>query len=120
MATVLLVEDNADNRDIYRAILKHGGFEVIEAVNGAEALPLVRDHRPAAIIMDVDMPVMDGLEATRRIRADASMGNVPILILTAHAHASDRREAMDAGATAYLAKPCPPRTVLEAVERLLA
>jgi CheY-like chemotaxis protein len=120
MATVLLVEDNADNRDIYRAILKHAGHEVVEAINGAEALPLVRDSRPDAIIMDVNMPVMGGLEATREIRADASMDSVPILILTAHANASDARDAMDAGATAYLSKPCPPRTVLEAVERLLA
>jgi two-component system cell cycle response regulator DivK len=119
MAKVLLVEDNRDNRDIYRTILEYAGHAVIEAVNGAEALPFALSEHPDLIVMDVTMPIMDGLEATRRLRADTSTRNIPILILTAHALSSDVTDAMEAGATSYLSKPCAPRTVLEEVARLL-
>lgn len=120
MAKVLLVEDNRDNRDIYRTILEYSGHVVIEAVNGAEAMPFALSERPDLIVMDVTMPVMDGLEATRRLRADTRTSRIPVIVLTAHALASDIEEAMDAGATSYLSKPCAPRTLLEEVARLLA
>ena len=120
MAKVLLVEDNRDNRYIYRTILEYAGHVVVEAVNGAEALPFALSEHPDLIVMDVTMPVMDGLEATRRLKADASTREIPIIVLTAHALSSDVSDAMDAGATSYLSKPCAPRTVLEEVARLLA
>lgn len=120
MANVLLVEDNRDNRDIYRTILEHAGHAVTEAVNGVEAIPLAVEGRPDIIVMDVTMPIMDGLECTRRLRADATTSKIPILVLTAHALASDVQDAKDAGANAYLSKPCAPRTLLAEVERLLS
>jgi CheY-like chemotaxis protein len=119
MARVLLVEDNRDNRDIYRTMLEYAGHEVVEAVNGAEALPLAHSGHPDLIVMDVTMPVMDGLQATRQLRADTDTSRIPILVLTAHALASDVQDAMDAGATAYLSKPCAPRVLLAEVHRLL-
>jgi CheY-like chemotaxis protein len=120
MAKVLLVEDGRDNRDIYRTMLEHGGHIVVEALNGAEAIPLARDWGPDVIVMDVTMPIMDGLEATRRLKAIHATASIPIIVLTAHAQVSDKQNAMNAGATSYLAKPCPPRAVLEEVERLVA
>lgn len=118
MLTVLLVEDTPDNREIYRTILEYGGHRVLEAVNGLEALRLVPVQRPDVIVMDVTMPVMDGIEATRRLKSDPLTSGIPVLILTAHAFASDVAAAKEAGADAYMAKPCEPRTLLVAVERL--
>jgi two-component system cell cycle response regulator DivK len=120
MVKVLLVEDVPNNRDIYRTILEHAGHAVVEAVNGADGIELARSVSPDVIVMDVTMPLMDGLEATRRLKADAATAAIPVLILTAHAYASDREDALRAGADAYLAKPCPPRSVVEAIERLVA
>lgn len=116
---MLLVEDVDYNRDIYRTMLEFGGHEVTEALNGVEALAIVHDLRPDLIVMDVTMPIMDGLEATRRLKADARTCSIPVLILTAHAFASDQAEAIQAGADAYLSKPCVPRVVLQTAERLL-
>ncbi|MBW3572729.1 MAG: response regulator [Gemmatimonadetes bacterium] len=119
MARVLLVEDVPNNREIYRTILEHAGHTVVEAVNGAAGIELARSESPDVIVMDVTMPLMDGLEATRRLKADRGTAGIPVLILTAHAYDSDREDAMRAGADAYLAKPCPPRTVVQEVERLV-
>jgi CheY-like chemotaxis protein len=119
MACVLLVDDNRDNRDIYRTILEFAGHVVVEAVNGAEALPLARDGHPDVIVMDVTMPVMGGLEATKRLKSDSATSGIPILMLSAHAFVPDIRSAMEAGADSYLTKPCEPRTMLAAVERLI-
>lgn len=120
MADVLLVEDMPDNRDIYRTILAWGGHSVSEAQNGADALVAVRSTRPSIIVMDVTMPVMDGLEATRRLKADPETSGIPVIILTAHAYASDREDAVRAGANSYLPKPCAPKDLLREVDRLLA
>jgi two-component system cell cycle response regulator DivK len=118
MCNVLLVEDNRDNREIYRTILEYGGHVVVEAVNGAEALPLARDGQPDVIVMDVSMPVMGGLEATKRLKDDSATRGIPIIILSAHALSGDLWSGMEAGADAYLTKPCEPRKVLAEVERL--
>lgn len=120
MCSVLLVEDNRDNREIYRTILEYGGHNVIEAVNGAEALPLARNGHPDVIVMDVNMPVMGGIEATRRLKDDSATRHIPIVIVSAHTLARDILSAMEAGADAYLTKPCEPRKVLAEVERLTA
>jgi CheY-like chemotaxis protein len=119
MAAVLLVEDVRDGRDIYRTILEFAGHSVFEAGSGAEALAAVRTLTPDVIVMDVTMPVMDGLEATRQLKGDPSTAIIPVLILTAHARRSDRDNAISSGADAYLAKPCAPREVLVAVEQLI-
>jgi two-component system cell cycle response regulator DivK len=120
MACVLVVEDNKDNRDICRTILEWAGHVVVEAVNGAEALPLARDRHPDVIIMDVSMPVMDGLEATKHLKSDSATSGIPIVMFSAHALAPEMWSAMEAGADSYLTKPCEPRTVLAEVERLIS
>lgn len=117
---LLLVEDNEDNRIIYSTVLRHVGYEVVEAVNGEEALALARSLHPALILMDISIPGIDGWEATRILRGDEETRDIPIIALTAHAMADDRRRAEAAGFTAYLAKPVEPRTVVAEVERVLA
>ncbi|MDP9348958.1 MAG: response regulator [Gemmatimonadota bacterium] len=118
-ATVLLVEDNPDNQAVYHVILEHVGYRVLAAWDGEEGVRLAREALPDAIVMDVTMPRMSGLEATRILKADDRTAAIPILILTAHAHDSDRREAEDAGCDAYLSKPALPRAVIAAVERMI-
>ena len=118
--TILIVEDNADNRDIYSTILRHRGYEVAEAATGEDGVQLARDLVPAVILMDVGMPGIDGFEATRQLKAAPATAAIPVLVITAHAMAEDRRRAEEAGADAYLAKPVEPRRVVEEVERLLA
>jgi CheY-like chemotaxis protein len=118
-ATILLVEDNADNRVIYRTILEHFGYRVLEATSGDEGIRLAREQHPDLILMDVSIPVIDGWEATKILKADEGTAGIPIIALTAHALASDRVTAMDVGCDGYLAKPVEPRRVVEEVERLL-
>lgn len=116
---VLIVEDNPDNRDIYCTFLRHHGYTVLEAADGAEGVRLAMEHLPGVVLMDVGMPVLDGLEATRRLKADPATARIPVLALTAHAMESDRRAAADAGCDAFLAKPAEPSRVLEMVRTLL-
>ena len=118
MATlILLVEDNADNRDIYTTILRHHGYQVVEATDGETGVRLARELIPAVILMDVTMPGMDGWEATRLIKADPATAAIPVVALTAHAMAEDRRRATEAGCDAYLSKPVEPSRVVEEVRR---
>jgi CheY-like chemotaxis protein len=115
--TILLVEDNEDNRIIYSTVLRHLGYEVVEALDGVEAVALARSRQPDLILMDISIPVMDGWEATRVLRADALTKDIPIIALTAHALADDRERAQAVGFTAYLAKPIEPRAVVAEVQR---
>jgi two-component system cell cycle response regulator DivK len=117
--TILLVEDNEDNRAIYRTILTYGGFRVIEAVDGEEGIERARREQPALILMDISIPKIDGWAATRALKLDASTTHIPIVALTAHASAAHRARAMEVGCESYLAKPVEPRRVLEEVRRLL-
>ena len=117
--TVLLVEDNEDNRTIYSTILRHTGHEVWEAANGEEGIRLARLHLPSVILMDVAMPGIDGWEATRLLKLDPATAQIPVIALTAHAMAEDRRRAAEAGCAGYLAKPVEPRRVVEEVRKLV-
>ena len=117
MKTILIVEDNEDNRLIYSQYLTHGGYRVLEATNGAEGIEVARRERPDIILMDISMPVMDGLTATRHLKADTEMVMIPIIALTAHAMASDEEMARDAGCDGYLSKPIMPKDVRAEVER---
>ena len=117
--TLLLVEDNEDNRTIYCTVLRHHGYEVIEAQDGVRAVELARSEHPDLILMDISIPRMDGWEATRILRGDPRTQAIPIIALTAHALASDREKAMEVGCDGYLAKPCEPRAVVAVVERFL-
>ena len=119
---ILVVEDNLDNRRILVYRLKRiGDFEILEASNGLEALGLVEAERPDLIFMDLKMPVMDGWEATRRIRTLDVGRSVPIIALTAQAMAGDEQKALAAGCDDYVAKPIvDPDVVRDKLERLLA
>jgi len=118
---ILVVEDNEDNRRIllYR-LKKIGDFEIVETANGAEAVAAVEERPPDLIFMDLKMPVMDGWEATRRIRELENGQDIPIIALTAQAMAGDEQKALANGCNDYLAKPVvDPSLVKEKLERLL-
>jgi CheY-like chemotaxis protein len=117
---ILLVEDNEDNRDIYRTMLEHFGYEVLTAGDGEEGLRLARERMPHLILMDVSIPLLDGWEATRILKADAATRHIPIIALTAHALAADRATAAAVGCDGYLSKPVEPRLVVREVEKILA
>ena len=114
---VLLVEDNEDNRIIYSTVLRHLGYEVVEALDGLRAIELARSVKPDIILMDISIPELDGWEATRILRQDPVTKDIPIVALTAHALADDRERATALGFTSYLAKPVEPRAVVAEVRR---
>src|ERR1700739_3539646 len=102
---VLLGEDNEDNLLIYSTILRHSGYTVVEARDGQAGIDAAKRENPGLILMDVSIPIIDGLEATRRLKADPNTKHIPIIALTAHALASDQQKAIEAGCDAYIAKP---------------
>lgn len=117
--TILLVEDNEDNLVVYRTILEHVGYRVIEARDGEEGVAAAREHHPDLILMDISIPKIDGWEATKRLKADDATSAIPIIALTAHALEEDRQKATDAGCDGYLAKPVEPRRVVQEVEQFV-
>ena len=117
--TVLLIEDNEDNRTVYRTILEHFGYQVVEARNGEDGIRMAREAHPDLILMDISIPVIDGWEATKILKADPTTAGIPIIALTAHALATDRAKAAEVGCDGYLAKPCEPRRVVAEVERFI-
>ena len=114
---MLLVEDNEDNRIIYCTVLRHLGYEVIEAQDGVQAVELARTVRPDLILMDISIPRMDGWQATRILRDDPRTSTIPIIALTAHALADDRERGSEVGFSSYLAKPIEPRVVVAEIRR---
>ena len=117
--TVLLVEDDRDNREIYRTILEHFGYAVVEAEDGEAAIRLAQEVMPDVILMDVSIPVIDGWEATRRLKGNPATARIPIVALTAHALDADRAMAERVGCAGFLPKPVAPRRVVEEVERVI-
>jgi CheY-like chemotaxis protein len=115
---VLLVDDYADAREMYAEYLEFSGFRVAEARNGLEAVEKALALRPAVILMDLSLPVMDGWEATRKLKADARTRSIPVVLLTGHA--LDGSEAQDVGYDAYVTKPCLPDALVREVQRVLA
>src|SRR5206468_3937931 len=95
--TILLVEDNADNQEIYRCILAHYGFRVLQAFDGGRGVEMARAHVPDLILMDITMPVLDGLQATRLLKADPATAGIPVVALTAHTQDEDIAAAAEAG-----------------------
>jgi two-component system, cell cycle response regulator DivK len=110
---VLLVEDNEVNRYLVRYVLEHGGFTVVTAINGLEALAQARVRKPDLILMDIQMPVMDGYEATRLLKADPVLQSVPVVALTAYAMPHERERALAAGCTGQIEKPINTKTFIE-------
>ena len=117
---ILLVEDNPDNQDIYRIILTHHGHTVLQALDGAAGVRMAREHLPDLILMDLTMPVIDGLQATRMLKADPATAGIPIIALSAHAMQEDQAAAEEAGCVAYISKPAAPGVVAAEVQRVLA
>ena len=105
MTKLLLVEDNEMNRDMLSRRLKRRGYEVVIAVNGEEGIEVAESEAPDLILMDMSLPVLDGWEATRRLKASPETQSIPVIALTAHAMSDDRQKAMDAGCDDYDTKP---------------
>ena len=116
---ILVIEDQEDNRQILRDLLTNADFEVIEAVDGEAGLAVAAAHRPDLILMDVELPTIDGYEATRRLRADAVLHAIPVIAVT-YALAGDGDKARAAGCEAYISKPYSPRQLLAKVRECLA
>ncbi len=114
----LLVEDNELNRDMLIRRLTRAGLDVITAGDGQQALEVMRAELPAVVLMDMNLPVMDGWTACRAAREDARIGHIPIIALTAHASERDRRAALDAGCCEYATKPIDFPGLLQKIERL--
>ena len=118
-ALILVVEDEPHSRRIAVMTLEHAGFRVEQAVDVEEALALLRVERPCAIVMDLNLPGIDGLQLTRWLKEDELTGGIPILALTAYALEGDRDIARECGCDAYLAKPYDPGALVQEVRRLL-
>ncbi len=119
MKRILVVEDNEDNMRLVRFILEETGYEVIEAREGAVGVELAIKEKPDLILMDIQLPDIDGLEATKRIRASEADGEIPIIALTSFAMAGDRERALAAGCTGYIEKPIDPDTFIAEIEKYL-
>ena len=115
---ILVVEDQEDNRRILRDLLASVGFETIEAENGLEALTAVV-QRPDLILMDIQLPIMDGYEATRRIKANPEFRHIPIIVVTSYALSGDEEKARASGCDAYFTKPYSPRQLLAKIKEFL-
>ncbi|ASY58784.1 MULTISPECIES: response regulator [Sinorhizobium] len=119
MTRILLVEDNEMNRDMLSRRLSRRGFDVLIAENGKAGVELAASERPDVILMDMSLPVMDGWEATRQIKANPLTSGIPVIALTAHAMASDRDMALDAGCDDYDSKPVDLTQLVRKIEQLL-
>jgi len=118
MKRILVVEDQEDNRQILRDLLA-AHYEVAEAENGEEALAAVARERPDLILMDIQMPIMDGYEATRRIKADPATRSIPIMVVTSYALGGDEAKGREAGCDAYVTTPYSPRQLLAKIREFL-
>ena len=119
MAKILLVEDNEMNRDMLSRRLTRKGYEVVIAVDGEQGMAMARSEAPDLILMDISLPVLDGWEATRQLKAAPATQAIPVIALTAHAMAGDREKAVEAGCDDYDIKPIEMPRLLEKIQRLL-
>ncbi len=119
MAKILLVEDNEMNRDMLSRRLTRKGYEVVNAVDGEQGMAMARAEAPDLILMDMSLPVLDGWEATRQLKAAPETQAIPVIALTAHAMAGDREKAVEAGCDDYDIKPIEMPRLLEKIQRLL-
>jgi len=116
---ILVVEDQADNRRILHDLLSSVGYEILEAVTGDEGVTLATTQHPDLILMDIQLPGMDGYEATRRIKADPALHHIPIIAVTSYALSGDDAQAFAAGCDSYVAKPFSPRALLAKIREYL-
>jgi two-component system, cell cycle response regulator DivK len=116
---ILVIEDTEDNRRIIGDLLTSVGYELIEAVDGTEGVAMAQSHHPDLILMDIQLPEMDGYEATRRIRTIPDLAEAPIIAVTSYALSGDEARARSAGCDGYVAKPFSPRELLAKIRELL-
>ena len=116
---ILVIEDQEDNRAILRDLLSAAGYSTSEAFNGADGVAKAEAERPDLILMDIQMPVMDGYEATRRIKANAAIAAIPVIAVTSYALSGDAAKARDAGCDGYVTKPFSPRQLLGVIRGFL-
>lgn len=119
MATVLVIEDNRDNLKIVTYSLSRAGYTVLSAERGEDGLRLALQERPVFILMDINLPGMDGIETTRRIRDSEVDGSIPIIAITSYAMAGDRERILNAGCNGYIEKPIDPLTIVDQIHRIL-
>ena len=119
MKTVLIIEDNENNLYMMRFILGKLGHAVLEARDGAAGVAIAKEKHPDLILMDIQLPIMDGYTATRRIREDAGLKDVPIIAVTSYAMVGDREKSIAAGCTAYVEKPIDPAKFVKTLEQYL-
>ena len=118
MKTILYVEDNEFNRKIVRHLLGRTSYRLLEAVDGEAGVAAAHEAVPDLVIMDIQLPKLSGLEATRQLRADPATAAIPVIVITSFALAGDEENAREAGASAYLAKPYSPRELLQMIRQL--
>ena len=118
--TILVVDDHEDNRRILRDLLGSAGYEVVEATTGEEGVATAEARVPDLILMDIQLPGIDGYEATRRIKANDALRGIPLIVVTSYALSGDDTKALAAGADAYVAKPFSPRVMLAKVREYLS
>lgn len=116
---ILVIEDTENNRRILNDLLTNAGFEVLEAVDGEKGVALAAEVRPDLILMDIQLPIVDGYEATRRIKANPELRHIPIIAVTSYALSGDDAKALEAGCDGYFAKPFSPRVILAKVREFL-
>jgi two-component system cell cycle response regulator DivK len=117
--TILVVDDHEDNRRILRDLLRTAGYEILEATTGEDGVAAAKARVPDLILMDIQLPGIDGYEATRRIKADEALRRIPLIVVTSYALSGDDAKALAAGADAYVAKPFSPRAMLAKVREYL-
>jgi two-component system, cell cycle response regulator DivK len=116
---VLVVEDQEDNRRIVRDLLTSVGYEIVEAVTGEEGVSMATTHAPDLILMDIQLPGIDGYEATRRIKAQVELRQIPVIAVTSYALSGDDVNAFEAGCDAYVSKPFSPRALLAKIREFV-
>ena len=116
---ILVVEDHDDNLQILRDLLASAGYDMIEAGNGEDGIAAAAAERPDLILMDIQLPILDGYEATRRIKAEPDLKTIPIIVVTSYALSGDEEKARAAGCDAYVAKPFSPRQLLARIRDFL-
>lgn len=119
MSKVLVVEDNPNNMKLITMVLKRNEYETIGAVTGEEGVEMAASENPDIILMDIQLPGIDGYETTRQIKELESMKDVPIIAITSYAMAGDRETVMDAGCSGYLEKPINPLTIMDKIEKIV-
>jgi two-component system cell cycle response regulator DivK len=117
--TILYVEDNEFNLKIVRQLLSRTSYRLIESVDGEQGVETAQSELPDLILMDIQLPKLSGLDATRQLRADPKTAHIPIVVITSFALSGDSEKAKDAGASAYLAKPYSPRELLQMIRKLV-